>query len=219
MLVEPIIRILDENIKKAVDHLHDDYSSLQVGRASAALVERVVVDSYGTTQPLKAVASITVPDAKTIQIQPWDRGMLAAIEKGIQLAEIGLNPQNDGIVVRLNVPPLTEERRRELTKIVSKMAEEAKIGVRNVRHEAMEQVKKAQKANEITEDQQKHAEKEILPKSDFPPLLKHTNDPPQTLYIRGVLQNDPETKYLCVVGSRVIVFIDQLRELLCHFCS
>jgi ribosome recycling factor len=84
MLVEPIIRILDENIKKAVDHLHDDYSSLQVGRASAALVERVVVDSYGTTQPLKAVASITVPDAKTIQIQPWDRGMLAAIEKGIQ---------------------------------------------------------------------------------------------------------------------------------------
>jgi len=166
MLVEPIIRILDENIKKAVDHLHDDYSSLQVGRASAALVERVMVDSYGTTQPLKAVASITVPDAKTIQIQPWDRGMLQAIEKGIQLAEIGLNPQNDGIVVRLNVPPLTEERRRELTKIVSKMAEEAKIGVRNVRHESMEQVKKAQKANEITEDQQKHAEKEIQQKVD-----------------------------------------------------
>jgi ribosome recycling factor len=166
MNVEQLLKNLDESLKKAVDHLHDDYASLQIGRASAALVERVMVDSYGSMQPLKAVASITVPDAKTVQIQPWDRGMLAAIEKGIQLAEIGLNPQNDGIVVRLNVPPLTEERRRELTKVVSKMAEEAKIGVRNVRHDAMEQLKKAEKANEITEDQQKYGEKEIQQKVD-----------------------------------------------------
>lgn len=166
MNVEQILKNLDEGLKKAIEHLHDEYASLQIGRASAALVERVMVDSYGTSQPLKAVASITVPDAKTIQIQPWDRSMLAAIEKGIQLAEIGLNPQNDGVVVRLNVPPLTEERRRELTKVVGKMAEEAKIGVRNVRHEAMEQLKKAQKANEITEDQQKHGEKETQQKID-----------------------------------------------------
>lgn len=166
MSVESILKTLDELLKKTVEHLHGDYAGLQIGRASAALVERVMVDSYGVMQPLKAVASITVPDARTVQIQPWDRGMLAAIEKGIQLAEIGLNPQNDGVVVRLNVPPLTEERRRELSKIVGKMAEDAKIAVRNVRHDAMEQIKKAHKATEITEDQQKHGEKEVQLKVD-----------------------------------------------------
>lgn len=166
MNVEQILKELDESMAKAIEHLHDDYSSLQIGRASAALVERVLVETYGTTQPLKAVANISVPDAKTIQIQPWDRSSLAAIEKGIQLAEIGLNPQNDGVVIRLNIPALTEERRKELTKIVHKMAEEAKIGVRNVRHEAMEDLKKAHKAAEITEDHQKTGEKMIQEKVD-----------------------------------------------------
>src|SRR5690606_7523083 len=99
---------------------------------------------------------ISVPDAKTIQIQPWDRGTLQSIEKAIILAEIGLNPQNDGVVIRLNVPALTEERRRELTKVVGKMAEETKISVRNLRHEAMEQIKKMHKDSAITEDQLKH---------------------------------------------------------------
>lgn len=166
MNVEQILKNLDEQLAKAVNHLREDYSGLQIGRASAAIVERVMVDAYGMVQPLKAIASISVPDAKTIQIQPWDRGTLSAIEKGIQLAEIGLNPQNDGIVIRLNIPALTEERRRELTKVVGKMAEEAKIGVRNSRHEAMEEVKKAKNSSEITEDQQKQAEKMIQEKVD-----------------------------------------------------
>ena len=153
-------------MSKALEHLHADYSSLQIGRASGALVERVMVDVYGSLQPLKAVANISVPDAKTIQIQPWDRSTLQAIEKGIQLAEIGLNPQNDGVVIRLNVPALTEERRKELTKVVHKMAEEAKIGVRNSRHEAMEKIKSLHKSEQITDDQQKGAEKKIQEKVD-----------------------------------------------------
>ena len=167
MNTEQVIKNLEELLAKTIAHLHEDYASLQIGRASAALVERVVVEAYGVTQPLKSIANISVPDAKTIQIQPWDRGTLQSIEKGIQLAEIGLNPQNDGVVIRLNIPALTEERRRELTKIVSKMAEEAKIGVRNVRHDAMEDVKKAQKASEITEDQLKQSEKVIQEKVDL----------------------------------------------------
>lgn len=166
MTVEQILNGLVENLKKATDHLHDDYAGLQIGRAGAALVERVMVEVYGSSQPLKAVANISVPDAKTIQIQPWDRSTLAAIEKGIQLAEIGLNPQNDGIVIRLNIPALTEERRKELTKIVYKMAEEAKIGVRNTRQKAMDELKKAKANSEITEDQQKNGEKMIQEKVD-----------------------------------------------------
>ena len=166
MTVEQILKNLDEQIAKAFDHLHDDYATLQIGRASAALVERVVVEAYGVMSPLKSLANISIPDAKTVQIQPWDRSTLAAIEKGIKLAEIGLNPQNDGVVIRLNVPALTEERRKELSKIVYKMSEEAKIGVRTSRHEAMEEVKKAHKNSEITEDQQKHAEKVIQEKVD-----------------------------------------------------
>ncbi|MGL5831570.1 MAG: ribosome recycling factor [Candidatus Altimarinota bacterium] len=161
MSVEAVVKTLEENLKKAADHLKTEYAHLQIGRASSALVERVFVEAYGVMQPLKAIANISVPDAKTIQIQPWDRGTLQAIEKAIILAEIGLNPQNDGIVIRLNVPALTEERRRDLTKIVSKMAEETKITVRNVRQESMEQVKKMQKDSLITEDQLKHGEKKI----------------------------------------------------------
>jgi ribosome recycling factor len=161
MSVEPVIKHLEENLKKALDHLKTEYAHLQIGRASSALVERVFVEAYGVMQPLKAIANISVPDAKTIQIQPWDRGTLQTIEKAIILAELGLNPQNDGIVIRLNIPALTEDRRRELTKIVSKMAEETKISVRNLRHESMEQIKKMQKDSTITEDQLKHGEKKI----------------------------------------------------------
>jgi ribosome recycling factor len=166
MSVESILKKLDDELQKTLEHLHEEYAAMQIGRASAALVERIQVEVYGVVQPLKAIASISVPDARTIQIQPWDRGTLAAIEKAIMLAELGLTPQNDGIVVRLNIPALTEDRRRDLTKLVSKMAEEAKISVRNVRHEAMEEIKKDQKANLVTEDQQTFAEKKIQEQVD-----------------------------------------------------
>lgn len=164
--MEKVLKDLEDGLKKTVDHMHGEFAGLQMGRASGSLVERVMVEVYGTMQPIKSIASISVPDAKTVQIQPWDRSTLAAIEKGIKLAEIGLNPQNDGIVIRLNVPPLTEERRRELAKIVSKLAEDAKIGVRNLRHVAMEEIKDMQKKALISEDQQKMAEKKIQEKVD-----------------------------------------------------
>lgn len=170
MSLDLVFKNLEEQLMKVSDHLKEQYAGLQIGRASAGLVERVMVDSYGTMQPLKAVASISVPDAKTIQIQPWDRSTLAAIEKAIQMSDIGLTPQNDGIVVRLNIPPLTEERRKELAKLVHKMAEEAKISVRAARQTAMDKVKSMQKTSELTEDQLKTSEKKIQEKVD------HTNE-------------------------------------------
>ncbi len=140
-------------MKKAIDHLKDEFSKLQVGRATPALVEDVKVDAYGSLQSLKAVASVSVPDAKTIQIQPWDRSLLGAIEKGIQIANIGLTPNNDGIYIRINIPPLTEERRKDLVKVVSRYAEEAKIAIRNTRQEANNSFNAMKKNSEMTEDE------------------------------------------------------------------
>ena len=166
MSVESVVKKLEEELQGALEHLHEDYAGLQIGRASASLVDRITVESYGTMQPLKAVANISVPDARTVQIQPWDRSNLPIIEKAITMSELGLNPQNDGLVIRLNIPPLTEERRKELSKVVGTMAEEAKISVRNARHEAMEELKKLQKSNEITEDQLASGEKRVQQKVD-----------------------------------------------------
>lgn len=166
MSVDSVLKTLEQELDNALEHLREDYAGLQIGRASASLVDRINVESYGTMQPLKAVANVSVPDARTIQIQPWDRTNLPLIEKAITMAELGLNPQNDGVVIRLNVPPLTEERRKELTKVVGTMAEEAKIAVRNARHESMEDLKKQQKANEITEDQLGSGEKRVQEQVD-----------------------------------------------------
>lgn len=140
-------------MKKAIDHLKDEFSKLQVGRATPALVEDVKVDAYGSLQPLKAVASVSVPDAKTIQIQPWDRSLLGAIEKGIQIANIGLTPNNDGIYIRINIPPLTEERRKDLVKVVSRYAEDAKIAIRNTRQDTNNSFNAMKKNSEMTEDE------------------------------------------------------------------
>ncbi len=166
MSTDAVLNSLEADLGKALEHLQQEFGKLQIGRASASLVDSIEVEAYGTMQPLKAVANISVPDAKTIQIQPWDRSTLATIEKGIMMAELGLTPANDGVVIRINIPPLTEERRRDLTKIVSKMAEEAKIAVRNLRHEAMDAVKKMKNNSEITEDVQSGTEKRIQEKVD-----------------------------------------------------
>lgn len=146
---------------KIKDHLLSEFSRLQVGRASAVLVEDVPVEAYGSTQPIKALASVSIPDARTIQIQPWDKGLLSHIEKAIVGIGTGLNPKNDGICIRINIPPLTEERRKELTKLVGKMSEEAKISVRTTRQD-VQKIFKNQKANsEITEDDFFMAEKAL----------------------------------------------------------
>lgn len=150
-----------EGFQKAIAHLKEEFAALQIGRASSSLVENLMVDAYGMTQPLKAVASISVPDGKTVQIQPWDKGMLAGVEKAIRDSELNLNPVNNGVAIILNIPPLTEERRRDLVKIVHRLAEEAKISVRNVRHDAMSTYKRMEGDGEMTEDDRNRSEKQL----------------------------------------------------------
>jgi ribosome recycling factor len=160
-MTEPIIQDLKTKGKAAVEHLHLEFSKIQTGRANAALVETLMVDSYGTKMPLKSLANISIPDAKTISIQPWDRGQIAAVEKAIRDSNLGLNPQNNGIAIHLNLPPLTEERRKELVKVLHKYTEDGKIAIRNVRHEALTQLKALEKDKKIGEDQLLVGEKEV----------------------------------------------------------
>lgn len=166
MLTDSLLQQADAEFKKVLEHLKTEFSHLQIGRANASIVESVTVDAYGSRQPLKNLANISVPDAKTIQIQPWDKGLLKAVETGIQLAQLNLNPTNDGIVIRINIPPLTEERRKDLTKVVSKLAEEAKISVRHHRQQFMDKIKAMEKNKEITEDEVKGSEKRLQDQVD-----------------------------------------------------
>ena len=148
-------------MEKALDHLADEFSAVRAGRANAKVLDRISVEYYGSETPLAGVATISSPDARTLVIQPWDTSLLKEIQKAIQASDLGINPQNDGKVVRLVFPQLTEERRKELTKQVKKYAEDAKVAMRNIRRDGMDYVKKIKKNNEITEDEQKKAEKDL----------------------------------------------------------
>ena len=148
-------------MQKAIDHLEEELLNVRAGKASPNALNGVMVDYFGSQVPVSGAASVTVPDAKTILIQPWDKNMLRPIEKAIIDSNIGLTPSNNGEQIRLSIPPLTEERRKELTKQVSKYAEEAKVAVRNVRRDAMDDFKAQKKASEMTEDDYKIAEKDI----------------------------------------------------------
>jgi ribosome recycling factor len=156
-------RSLDSRKGDAVEAMDRDFNHIRTGRASTALVERIPVDYYGTSTPLNQLASISVPESTTVVIQPWDRGVLGAIEKAIQKSDIGLTPNVDGTVVRLNIPPLTEERRRELVKQVHKRMEEAKVEIRNHRRDAVDAVRKREKDGEIGGDEA-HRELETIEK-------------------------------------------------------
>jgi ribosome recycling factor len=145
----------DHKMGRAVEAMERDFQAFRTGRASTALVERLTVDYYGTQTPLNQLAGISVPEAHQIVIQPWDRAVLGAIEKAIQKSDIGLVPNVDGTVVRLNVPPLTEERRREMVKQVHRRAEEARVEVRNRRREAADVLKKALRDGELSEDEER----------------------------------------------------------------
>ena len=151
----------ERKMGKAVDHLLEEFGAVRAGRANAKVLDRITVEYYGSETPLNGVATISSPDARTLVIQPWDTKILKDIAKAIQVSDLGINPQNDGRVVRLVVPQLTEERRRDLTKQVKKYAEDAKVAMRNVRRDGMDYVKKLKKNNEITEDDQKKAEKDL----------------------------------------------------------
>ena len=146
---------------KTLDVLADNFGAVRAGRANAKVLDRISVEYYGSETPLNGVATISSPDARTLVIQPWDTKLLKDIQKAIQCSDLGINPQNDGRVIRLVFPQLTEERRKELTKQVKKYAEDAKVAMRNIRRDGMDYVKKLKKNNEITEDDQKKAEKDL----------------------------------------------------------
>ena len=157
---------LEEKIKKSENLLREDLATVRAGRANAALVDKVMVDYYGSPTPLKALANISVPEPRTLLITPFDPKSIAEIEKAINIANIGINPINDGKVVRLQIPQVTEERRKELTKTVKKMGEETKVAVRNLRRDANDKVKKLEKAGDYTEDDVKDTMKEIQDLTD-----------------------------------------------------
>ena len=148
-------------MEKALEHLAEEFGAVRAGRANPKVLDRIAVEYYGSETPLNGVATISTPDARTLVIQPWDTKLLKDIQKAIQTSDLGINPQNDGRVIRLVFPQLTEERRKELTKQVKKYAEEAKVAMRNIRRDGMDYVKKLKKNNEITEDDQKKAEKDL----------------------------------------------------------
>lgn len=157
---------LNQKCQDAIDHLHTEYAKIQTGRANVSLVENVMVDSYGSKVPLKGVATITIPEPKQIAIQPFSRDQLQSIEKALMEADLGLTPQNDGSFIRLNLPPLTEERRKELVKLAHRYAEDSRISMRNARHDALNYLKEMEKVKEISEDVLKGKEKEIQEKID-----------------------------------------------------
>ena len=164
--MQQIISNCEERMKKCVASLEGEYQNLRTGRASTALFDKIKVDYYGAETPLNQVASLSVPEARLVVIQPWDKSLRPAIEKAIQKSELGLNPNNDGKVIRLAFPELNEERRKELVKDIKKMGEETKVAVRNVRREGIDTAKSMQKDGEMTEDDLKHAENEIQKMTD-----------------------------------------------------
>lgn len=146
---------------KTVSALQSEYGAIRAGRANPQVLDRVTVDYYGTPTPVGQLASISVSEARVLTIQPWDKSVLKGIEKAIQTSDIGINPQNDGSVIRLTFPPLTEDRRKELAKDIQKIAENSKVAVRSIRRDAIEKLKAMKKNSEITEDDLKNGEKEI----------------------------------------------------------
>ena len=146
---------------KTLEHLAEEFDAVRAGRANPRVLDRITVEYYGSETPLNGVATISSPDARTLVISPWDTKLLKEIQKAIQVSDLGINPQNDGKVIRLIFPQLTEERRKELAKQVKKYAEDAKVAMRNVRRDGMDYVKKLKKNSEITEDDQKKAEKDL----------------------------------------------------------
>ena len=152
---------LQEKMDKAIDVFKSDLASIRTGRASLSLLEGITVDYYGTQTPLNQVATLSVPDPKTITIQPWEQRMIPEIEKAIMQSDLGLTPTNDGKLIRLNIPPLTEERRKQLVKVVRKRAEEARVAIRNIRREINEELKKMEKNKEISEDELKRDLEEV----------------------------------------------------------
>ncbi len=160
-MTKDVLNTARSSMDKAIDALKKDLTRVRTGRASVALLDDIRIDYYGTPTPLNQVGTLTVPEPRLITIQPWEKKLISEIEKAILKSDLGLNPTSDGVVVRLAIPPLTEERRKDMVKLVKRMAEDTKIAIRNVRRDANEALKKMEKDKEISEDELKRAEKEV----------------------------------------------------------
>ncbi len=156
----------EERMTKRVDHLEIEFKEIRAGRANPGVLDKVKIDYYGTETRIKELASISVTEARTLTIQPYDASILRSIEKAIQMSDIGINPQNDGKIIRLIFPPLTEERRKEISKDLAKIAEAKKVHVRNIRRDTIDDLKKLKKSSQITEDEQKKGEKKVQELTD-----------------------------------------------------
>lgn len=157
-VVQPVFKEAEEKMKKSIERLSQEFSTIRSGRATGNLLDHIRVDYYGTMTPMKQVAAVSVPDGRTIEVKPWDAGALHAIEKAISISDLGLTANNDGKLIRIVIPTLTEDRRKEMVKVVRKTAEDFRVAVRNDRRDAMEKIKKAEKDKALTEDQRKSAE-------------------------------------------------------------
>ena len=161
-----IYETAESKMNKSLNNLVQEYAAVRAGRANPGVLDRLSVDYYGSPTPINQVAAVSVPDPRTLLISPWDKSVLKAIEKAILKSDIGINPQNDGSTLRLQFPPMTEERRRDLTKEIAKMGEECKVALRAIRRDAMDKIKEQKKKAEITEDEQKAAEKKMQELTD-----------------------------------------------------
>ncbi len=159
--MQEIFNVTKEKMEKTLNSLHSEYASIRAGRASAAVLDRISVDYYGSPTPINQLATVSVAEARILNIQPWDKSVLTAIEKAIQTSDIGINPTNDGSIIRLVFPPLTEDRRKEIVKDIKKKAEDAKVAVRSIRRDNIDKLKKKQKNSEITEDDLSSGEEKI----------------------------------------------------------
>lgn len=160
-MINKVISTNEERINKSIDALKREFGSLRAGRATPNLLDKIMVDYWGTPTPVNQVAKVSVPEPRMIVIQPWEKPMIHAIEKAIMKSELGLSPNSDGTAIRLSIPQLTQERRKELVKTVSKKAEETKVAIRNIRRDANDAIKKLEKAKEITEDESKKGQEKF----------------------------------------------------------
>lgn len=156
-----LIKNTEERMDKSINALTREFATVRAGRANPSVLDKITVDYYGVATPIQQIATVSVPEARILQIQPWDTTTLKLIEKAIQTSDIGINPNNDGRVIRLAFPPLTEERRRDLVKEIKKMAEDSKVAIRSIRRDAIEKLKSMKKDNKITEDDQANGEKKV----------------------------------------------------------
>jgi ribosome recycling factor len=166
MVLEELFNKTEEHMKKSLEMLTQELGGIRTGKASPALLDSLRVNYYGSMVPVKQIANVAVPDPRLITIQPWDRGLIQEIEKAIRTSELGLNPQNDGGVIRLPIPPLTEERRKDLVKVVKRIGEDSKVAIRNVRRDANDRIKKLEKEHDLSEDDMRHKQDAIQKLTD-----------------------------------------------------